>query len=451
MTGNRRQLTRAEIRAKKRRTKVFIARLELGLVVFGLFGSVIGGVILYNQLPGVKASKAVAAGNEYKESAEYQQAIESYENAIEIDASNLEAYSNMAGAYLSLEDTESAKTVLYSGWENTQSEALLNNYYAVVLNEAVKKINAGEGDMETVASMINVLSMDPDNADALELVSSAYSYAFGSTDDSGNNLTFWESDDAFDTYDKAMVSLMDTYEENPSDELSAIITKYLVPASDSVYFKYEDAAEYTLLLERAASLGLSTAESDSLEACFGDASGVLSVFEGIFSEVDSGNIEALREFVVSEDYITLRDAFLNNEETILQNTTYVPVSREGLVLERTDGTWTYRFMSFDENPSTQGVLTLWANFLEDDGIQRNAISYEPAGDDSGYYPHTNYTVTYLYSNVTINGTLTPKMNYRLSTEIFTSESESEETIVVDWGGDNESTMDTETIGKKMTP
>ncbi len=451
MTGTKKELSRAQIRAKKRKTRTFIARLELGMIVGTLAIVVIGGVVFYNQIPGVKASKAIAAGNEYADSADYEQAIDSYSSAIELDSSKVEAYSNLAGAYLSIDDTESAKATLYSGWENTQNETLLSNYYAVILNEAVSEINSGNGSIDTIASMVSVLTEDPTNADALELISAAYSHAFGNYNDEGAEVTFWDYEDSFSTYDQVMVALMDAYEASPSEELGNIIAKYSAPAGDQFYIKYSDIAEYSLLLERMESLGLSTEESSSLHECFTNADEVLAVFSDIFAQVDDGNIEALREFVVSDEYLALRDIFLNNEETVQQNTTYVPISREGLVLEKDSDLWTYRFMDFDENPSTAGVLTLWANFLEDDGIQRDAISYEPASTEDSYYPHTTYTVTYLYSNVTVNGTLTPKMNYRLSTLIEDSADESEETIVVDWGGDNESTMDTETIGKKMTP
>ena len=450
MASRNRELSRAELRAKKRRTKTFVARLEFGMIIFTLTLVIGGGVVAYNQIPGVKANRAIAAGNEYVYSEEYEQAIDSYADAIELDSSKVEAYSNMAGAYLSMDDTESAKNILYNGWENTHNESLLSNYYAVILNEAVSKINAGEGDIDTISSMVSVLAENPTNADALELVSSAYSHAWGEYDENGNDVTLW-SGDAFTTYDQVMISLMDTYEATPSQELGEIITKYATPASATVYIKYSDVAEYSLLLERLTSLGLSNSETESLQSCFTDAQSVLGVFSDIFTKVDAGDIEALRDFVVSDEYVALRDVFLNNEETVLQNTTYVPVSREGLVLEQDSDTWTYRFMDYEENPSTAGVLTLWANFLEDDGIQRNAISYEPGSEGDSYYPHTTYTVTYLYSNVTINGKLTPKMNYRLSTVVESSAEESEETIVVDWGGDNESTMDTETIGKKMTP
>jgi len=451
VTRNSRELTRAELRAKRRKTKTFIARLELGMIVGVLALVVVGGVVFYNQIPGVKASKAIAAGNEYADSADYEQAITSYASAIELDSTKVEAYSNMAGAYLSLDDTESAKTILYNGWENTQNESLLSNYYAVILNEAVSQINSGEGSMDTVASMVSVLSENPTSSDAIELISKAYSYAWDNSDDNGNDITFWDADDSFATYDEIMVSLMDTYEANPSEDIAALITEYIVPSKDSVYIKYEDVEEYALLLARVSSLGLSNDETTSLYNCFTDAENVLGIFSDIFSKVDAGDIDALRDFIVTDEFVSLRDVFLNNEETCQQNTTYIPVSREGIILERESGVWTYRFMDYEENPSTEGVLTLWANFLEDDGIQRNAISYEPGSTEDSYYPHTTYTVTYLYSNVTINGTLTPKMNYRLSTTVENSADESEETIIVDWGGDNESTMDTETIGKKMTP
>ena len=134
----------------------------------------------------------------------------------------------------------------------------------------------------------------------------------------------------------------------------------------------------------------------------------------------------------------------------MENTTYIPICREAIILNNNEGKWSYRFLDFEENPTTAGVITMWANYFEDDGIQRNSISYEPASIEDNYYPHTKYSVTYLYSYITSGrSTKVAKLNYRLSTSVFLQDGEAEETIVGDWGGPDEWTMDIDTIESRI--
>jgi len=57
VASRNRELSRAELRAKKRRTKTFVARLEFGMIIFTLTLVIGGGVVAYNQIPGVKANR----------------------------------------------------------------------------------------------------------------------------------------------------------------------------------------------------------------------------------------------------------------------------------------------------------------------------------------------------------------------------------------------------------
>ena len=140
--------------------------------------TVIAGYTIYNHLPFVKVNKAIAAGNKYSESSDYEAAIDSYNSALEIDNGAVEAYNNMAGAYLSIDDYESAKKVLYDGWRNTDNEDLLSNYLTVILNDAVTDINKGEGSIDTVLSIIPVLESDSTNAEAISILDAAYTRCF---------------------------------------------------------------------------------------------------------------------------------------------------------------------------------------------------------------------------------------------------------------------------------
>ena len=425
---------------------------KIAIIGIATVVAVVCGYAVYSHLPFVKVNKAIAAGNKYSQKADYDAAISSYSEAIEIDSGSVAAYSNMASAYLSIDDSESAKKVLYDGWQNTDSQALLSNYLTVIMNDAVNTINKGEGNIDTILSVVNVLEQDATNTDAVELLNAAYDRCFSAYSDDVNAL--FRSTDAdgcsYSKYSDMLVRLTAVYEANPSDELKALVLKYAVPSSDSFTMNYDDAIAYDAVLANVESSVGSSDEISSLRACISNAQDVQGIFADIFSQLDVGNVDELRDFVVSDEYVNLRNIFLNDEETPQENTTYVAISREAIILNRNDGAFSYRFLDFEENPETSGVITLWANYFEDDGVQRNSISYEPGAIDGNLYPHTKYTVTYLKSYTNSgNNTKVAKMNYRLSTAITDESGKTTETIVGDWGGTDEYEMDIKTIESRV--
>ena len=422
---------------------------------------VVGGYVVYNHLPFVKVNKAIAAGNRYSKDADYEAAIDSYSEAIKIDKHSVTAYSNMAGAFLSIDDSESAKQILYDGWQNTENTGLLDNYHTVILNEAVDSMNTKSADMETVLTIESVLRDDNTNKDAVELLDAAYSRVFddaysysadalfrsdASTYSSENgSATF-----SFAEYETFVKELMTIYEANPTDELKEVILKYATPGVSSFTMNYSDVEAYQSLLAQVEAQVGTDENIESFKACLSNAQEVQGIFADIFTQLDVGNVDELRDFVVSDQYLALRDIFLNDEYTPQENTTYVPISREAMVLNHKDGSWSYRFLDFEENPETAGVITLWANFFEDDGVQRDSISYEPASIDGNMYPHTKYDVTYLKSYITSGrSTKVTKMNYRLETTITTEDGNTINSIIGDWGGENEWEMDIDTIESRI--
>ena len=446
-----------KLKKRKRRAKVNFRRI--GIIAATTIIAAAAGYEIYSHLPVVKVNKAIAAGDKYTQNADYQAAIDSYSEAIEIDSHSVTAYSNMAGAYLSIDDYESAKQTLYNGFIETENEGLLDNYHAVIMNEAVKAINEEQADMSTVLSVEKVLSEDNTNSDAIQLLDSAYSRVFDEAYGydvnalfRGDSVTNTEGSAKFSyaEYESFVKELLSVYCVSPSEELKEVILKYATPGEISFTISLSDAASYNELLATIESTVSGSDSITSMRECLTNASDVLNIFSGIFEQLDVGNVDELRGFVVSDEYINLRNIFLNDEPTPQENTTYVPISREAIILNNTEGKWSYRFLDFEENPSTEGVITLWANFFEDDGVQRNAISYEPKSIEDNYYPHTKYSVTYLYSYITSGkATKVPKMNYRLDTTVTTQDGEQIETIVGDWGGENEWTMDIETIESRI--
>ena len=359
----------------------------------------------------------------------------------------------MAGAYLSIDDYESAKKVLYDGWQTTENKDLLNNYLTVIMNDAVTEINKGEGNIDTVLSVIPVLEADNTNSEAISLLDAAYTRCFRNEQSDADLFFRGESLGSvcnYSKYEEVINRLVAVYEATPSDELAELIKKFAAPSTDSFTIGLEDAARYKDLLEKVASAVGGSESIDSMRNCFANAVDVQGLFTGIFEQLDIGNVDDLRDFIVSDEYVAYRDIFLNNQETYQENTTYISISREAMILNLKDGKWSYRFLNFEENPDTTGVITVWANYFEDDGVQRNSISYEPGAINGNVYPHTKYSVTYLKSYITSGkSTKVAQMNYRLSTVITDAEGNMTETVVGDWGGANEWTMDIETIESRI--
>ncbi|MCR5670526.1 MAG: tetratricopeptide repeat protein [Butyrivibrio sp.] len=433
--GNDRNYSK-NVKKKRSRRKGFNVKRTV-IVAASVVVAIGAGYTIYSCLPFVKAGKAIAAGDKYKENQEYESAIDSYSQAIEIDSKSVTAYSNMAGAYLSIDDSESAKQVLYDGWQKTDNEALLENYHRVIMNDAVDAMNRQEADLSHISDLVTVLTEDPGNEDAIEILDAAYDRVFGES--------FSYSD-----YEKLVGDLVSAYEASPCESLKSVVIKYATPGMSSFTVTMDEASSYETLIERVESAVGADGSLSSMKDCLTDSKRVQDIFADIFVQLDVGNVDELREFVVSDDYLKLRDTFLNDLDTPQENTTYVPISREKMILNCSEGKWSYRFADFEENHDTKGVITLWANFFEDDGVQRNAISYEPASIEGNMYPHTKYTVTYLLSYTTSGrSTKVAKMNYRLETEITDENGEVDRTIVGDWGGSDEWTMDLDTIESRI--
>ena len=415
--------------------------------------TVIAGYNIYNHLPFVKVNKAIAAGNKYSASSDYEAAISSYNSALEIDEGAVEAYNNMAGAYLSIDDSESAKKVLYDGWQNTENKDLLSNYLTVIMNDAVTAINKGEGNIDTVLAVIPVLEADNTNSEAISILDAAYERCFRNEQSDADLFFRGENKGSacyYAKYEEILNRLLAVYEATPSEALSGLIKKYAVPSTDSFTISLEDASKYKELLVRVEACVGSSDSIESMRNCFENSADVQNLFAPIFAQLDIGNVDDLRDFIVSDEYLSYRNIFLNDEETSQENTTYIPVSREAMILNLKDGKWSYRFLDFEENPESSGVITVWANYFEDDGVQRTSISYEPGAINGNVYPHTKYSVTYLKSYITSGkSTKVAQMNYRLSTVITDADGNMTETVVGDWGGVNEWTMDIETIESRI--
>ena len=429
-------------RAKRRKRRKKIVFLERTAIVVGCAGLLVGGgLIVYNLMPEVKVARQLEEANAYIETQDYEDAIASCEEALEIDSSSVQAYRAMAGAYLTKEDTSSAERVLYQGWETTQDEGLLQYYCTVLLNEAVADINNQSCTLLTLDKCISVLEKDFDNADAYRLMDVCYERLFMENPEQEGLICEMEEDGfcGYQTYQEMMDRLLAVYEANPTQELKTEIFKFAVPGENLITLDVAHLSEYQELLTRVTQIG-EDEQAMELLACAGKALEMQTFFEEAFTIFESGDFAPIKDFMNKEEYIAIRDAFIQGTMEYWDGQTYIPVSREKMNFTKTEDGWKFSFADFEEYAATSGVINVWGAKQEDAGVQRLCISYEPASENGEYYPHTTYEFIYLYSNVKIGGEYVPQMNYRFETRVATPEGTTTY-LIGDWGGEHEWTTE----------
>ena len=422
--------TAARERRRKHRKRVVLAE-KIVLVLIGIVILAGGAAIVYNLLPGIQVERQLEAADEYVETQAYEEAIASCEEALKIDSKSVKAYRAMAGVYLTQEDRESAEQVLYKGWETTQDESLLQEYCVHLLNDAVADINAGNCNLDALDKTVLAIENNPLSEDGIKLLDACYERLFMTEETE----IFCNTEDGFERYLTIMNRLIQVCEETQNETLKAEVVKLAVPENETVWLPVEHLKDYKDLLERVMTLE-STEELEELVACIAKAKEAQDIFAEAFTIFDSGDFEAIKDFMQSETYIAIRDQFIDGTMEYWKGKTYIPVSREKLKLVREDGKPGFSFADFDECPDTAGVIKGWGAKQEDAGVQRLCISYEPASENGEYYPHKTYEFVYLYSNVTIDGEYVPQMNYRFETRIATPEGTTS-TLIGDWGGEHE--------------
>lgn len=430
----------ARNRRHKRRKKVVMMEkimitLLLAVVLVG------GGILIYNLIPDIKVARQLEEANAYIETQDYEDAIASCEEALEIDSSSVQAYRAMAGAYLTQEDATSAERILYQGWETTQDESLLQYYCTVLLNEAVADINNQSCTLETLDKCVAVLEKDFDNQDAYKLIDVCYERLFMGESEQEGLLCNIQTQEAcgYELYQDMMLRLLLTYEANPTEELKAEIIKFAVPGDSLFWMDIEHLSEYQGLLARVEEIG-SNEEIAQLNACIEKAISMQDFFSEAFTVFESGEFEPIKEFMNKEEYISIRDEFIAGTMEYWYGKTYIPVSREKIKFIKEESGWMFAFADFEEYPDTAGIINVWGAKQEDAGIQRICISYEPSAEGGEYYPHTTYEVIYLYSNVKIGNEYVPQMNYRFETRVATPEGTTTD-LIGDWGGEHEWTTE----------
>jgi hypothetical protein len=350
----------------------------------------------------------------------------------------------MADALTAQNKVAEAEDIVYTGWEKTGDDSLLRYYCTLVLNEAVGEINDKNCTLDTVDKCVQVLELDADNTDALELMGTCYTRLFPVTEETEACTIFYDAYVDADTcdyqvYEQLLARLLAVCQENPSEELQNILAQYALIDVPQLYISMPHMLSYVDILTQIGEV-VSDEQITETIACLNRAQEIEDYFAECFAQFEQGNYAYARELIASEEYQQLRDDFIAGDSGYWQGSVYIPVSKEQLVLNREDGKVTFSFLDYDAYDNSEGIITVWGSKQEDDGIQRSVISYEPVSDTGEEFPHTEYTIQYLYSNVKINGAYVPQMNYRFDTKVTTEEGTTT-TAIGDWGGEHEFEID----------
>lgn len=425
-----------ELRRKRRKRALMIERTMIALLIVVLLAG--GTVLVFNLLPNVKVAKRLEAADAFVENSNYEEAIASCEEALQIDSKSVEAYRAMAGVYLTSRNREAAEQTLYRGWESTLDEGLLQEYCIHLLNDAVEEINGQNCTFATLDKCVTVLEQNQDSADVYQLLDACYEHLF--TDET---TVFCDVDangeSGFSSYFSLINRMINVYLKNPKEELKEEIFKFAAPSENVTWLNVDSLQEYLELIDKVSAFG----EDESLKQlklCLEKAVWAQNIFSTAFTIFESAEFEPIKEFMQSADYIAVRDQFIEGTMEYWSGKTYIPVSRERMKLMNQEGQWNFAFADFDEYPQTGGVINIWGAKQEDAGVQRLCISYEPASPNGEYYPHTTYEFVYLYSNVKIAGEYVPQMNYRFEIRTATPEGTTSQ-LTGDWGGEHEWTME----------
>jgi tetratricopeptide (TPR) repeat protein len=428
---------REERRKKVRRQKIMIA--VSGIVI-------IAAVVVFvlTCLTPVKYMRSMSKGEKGLEEMDYEESQEAYSRALELKDTDPDAYRGLADALTAQSKVSEAEETVYAGWEKTGDESLLRYYCTLVLNEAVEEINDKNCTLDTVDKCLQVLELDAENEDALELMDTCYTRLFPATEDTEESTIFYDSYVTTDTcdyevYEQLLTRLLAIYAEQPSETLGQILEQYALIDVPKLYLSITHMDAYVTILTQINEV-VSDAQITETIACLNRAQEIEDYFAECFNQFEQGNFAYARELIASDEYQKLRDDFIAGDSGYWQGSVYIPVSKEQLVLNREDGKVTFSFLDYDDYDNAQGIITVWGSKQEDDGIQRSVISYEPVSDTGEEFPHTEYTVQYLYSNVKINGEYVPQMNYRFDTKVTTEEGTTT-TAIGDWGGEHEFEID----------
>lgn len=400
------------------------------------------GALIYWNLPGTKAGRGLAKATKYMTAMDYVHAEEAYTEVLSLDEMSIQAYRGLADDYAAQGRLAEAEETLLKGYKATGEEVLLQNYAAMVLNGVVDEINEGKTDFGTVGRCLDVLESAPGNADALELLNACARRLMVEEESSRMMLDDLDGSESFGQYAQSVERLLGLAEQNGieecQEEYRQAAEAFIVPDVSEIYMSLSHGEAYRSILARAGLLGIT--EAEELLLCLDKQAQVSEYFAPVFTEFEAENYWAIRDVLTSDEYVSIRDAFIQNTMDYWYGDSYVPVTKEAIRFRRTQEGWKFSFVENDMLAAPTGTIRILAQTMKDLGVQRSSIEYVPPYERAQYYPHTEYEIVYWNTRVsgivTDNTNVVSRMNYRFAEKVYT-ESGMEANVIYDWGGANE--------------
>ena len=430
--------TEHEIIREKRNQKrrIVVMMQKIGIVV-GAIAVVTGGIYGYNQIPGVKVNKCISQAKEYEEVQDYESAIASYEEALEIESTTVKTYQYMANLYIDMDDLEAAEKILQKGVEETQDSQIQESYHTVMFNESVYEVNEASCSFITVERCLDILAVDNQKTSAYDLLHTCYDRLVGTVDEEGVNIVLSSDEEGFgfESYKTVVEKMISLYEKDQKEEMKELLLKYAAIQAEEVVIPMEHFDAYMELVSKVDAVATNDSLED-LKKCLDKSVEIHDLFAPLLAEFEAENYKVARDFIVSDEYIAIRDAFIEGTMEYWQGKTYIPVSNIGVNLHFADNTWKFSFVDEEEKPAEYGYIKVWGFKWLDNGHQRTAITYVPVSETKEYYPMTEYAMMYWWStpiNMELTENTYARMNFRFEENIYTEEGKTTKAIN-DWGG-----------------
>lgn len=419
-----------------RRKKADKKRLYVG-VSAAVLTAAAASTVIYLSLPGTRAGRKLDQALECMTALDYVQAEEAYTQALTIDESSVRAYRGLADDYLAQGRQKEAEETLKKGYEVTGEEVLLQNYCATVLNDVVDRINSGTADFSSVGRCLDILEENPENKEALELLATCAERVFYRDGSSYVMLDATDGSETFGQY-KAVADRLFALAQKDGAAYAPVAAAFALTEGDAVYLSLSNAPAYREILEKARQLGVEGTKE--MLACLDKQEEISAYFAPMFEDFEKENYEAAKDFITDQKYVDIRDSFIDGSMEYWYGSTYIPVTKEAVVLlNREDGRH-FSFVEDDTLVNPGGTIRVLGQKMEDLGVQRTGIEYVPPYEAGHYYPHTEYEIVYWNTMVsgiaTDNTNVVSRMNYRFAEKIYTAEG-MEANMIYDWGGANE--------------
>ena len=431
------QMEHDVIREKRNQKRRIVVMMQKIGIVVGAIAVVAGCIYGYNQIPGVKVNKCISQAKEYEEVQDYESAIASYEEALEIESTTVKTYQYMANLYIDMDDLEAAEKILQKGVEETQDSQIQESYHTVMFNESVYEVNEASCSFITVERCLDILAVDNQKTSAYDLLNTCYDRLVGTVDEEGVNIVLSSTEEGFgfENYKTVVEKMISLYEKDQKEEMKELLLKYVAIQAEEVVIPMEYFDAYMELVAKVDAVATNDSLED-LKKCLDKSVEIHDLFAPLLTEFEAENYKVARDFIVSDEYIAIRDAFIEGTMEYWQGKTYIPVSNIGVNLHFADNTWKFSFVDEEEKPAEYGYIKVWGFKWLDNGHQRTAITYVPVSETKEYYPMTEYAMMYWWStpiNMELTENTYARMNFRFEENIYTEEGKTTKAIN-DWGG-----------------